>query len=229
MMRNRGMGLCLRRETIWEETPNLSIETKNEGDIVIKIVHTPRGDLVTRSKVHTGRIKDDGMDLDIEGLIKGVEDYDAAIYMIEDTIFHMDKSIYDDACRDVGTDGIVRDTALQPPYGATRYLYGGASGLLRWIQDQHDHPGQFDRLMEAVVSREEKRLELILDSPAEFVALGDLDGTWGPDKIRKYDLPLYQKWLPILKSKGKICAYHAHALNLKLFQRDCLRDWLRCH
>ncbi len=153
MMRNRGMGLCLRRETILEETPNLSIETKNEGDIAIKIVHTPRGDLVTRSKVHTGRIKDDGMDLDIEGLIKGVENYDAAIYMIEDTIFHMDKSIYDDACRDVGTDGIVRDTALQPPYGATRYLYGGASGLLRWIQDQHDHPGQFDRLMEAVVSR----------------------------------------------------------------------------
>jgi hypothetical protein len=218
VLRNRGMGLCLRRGTIWEETPHVSIETKNEGDIFVKIYHTPEGDLTTRSKTHVGRIIDDDLDLDVEGLIKSIEDYDAAICMIEDTLFHMDESIYFDAYRDVGKDGIIRDAGLQPPYGATRYLYGGVSGLPHWSQDQHDRPEQFERLMQAVIKREEKRLQLIVNSPAEFISLGDLDGTWGPENIRKYDLPLYQKWVPILKSKGKICSLHAHAINLKHFK-----------
>ena len=217
-LRNRGMGLCLRRPSIWEETPHISVETKNEGDIVVRIYHTPKGDLTTRSKTHVGRIKDEDLDLDVEGMIKGVEDYAAAIFMIDDTILHLDESIFADATRDIGTDGIVRDNGLQPPYGATRYLYGGISGLSNWAQDQHDHPGEFEELVQAITRREEKRLELIESSPAEFISLGDLDGTWGPKNIRRYDLPLYEKWVPRLKAKGKITALHAHANNLSHFR-----------
>ncbi len=217
------MGLCLRRDTIWEETPNVSVETKNEGNIVLKIYHTPEGNLTTRIKTHIGRIKDDDSDLDIEGLIKSVEDYDAAIFLIEDTTFHMDKSIYFDAYRDVGEDGIIRDTGFLAPYGASRYFYGKASGLSRWAQDQHDHPDHFEKLMQAIIRREERRIQLIIDSPAEFIDLGAVDGIWGPDKIRKYDLPLYQNWVPILKSKGKICSLHAHAINLGYFA-DIIAD-----
>jgi hypothetical protein len=221
MLRNRGMGLLLRRRTIWEETPHVSIETKNEGDIEVKIYHTPKGDLTTRCRGHLGRIAyfdDPLVELDVEGLIKGVKDYDAAIFLIEDTVFHVDNSVYNDAVRDIGSDGIIRVDALKPPFGATRYLYGGVSGLKRWAHDQHDYPDDFERLVQAVIKREEKRIQLILDSPAEFIGLGDLDGTWGPDMIKKYDLPIYQKWVPILKSKGKICSVHAHALNLSHFK-----------
>jgi hypothetical protein len=143
-LRNLGMGLCLRRPTFWEETPNVSVETKNEGDITARIYHTPNG--------------------------------------------------------------------------ATRYLYGGVSGLPRWSQDQHDQPAQFEELVQAVPRREEKRLQLILNSTAEFINLGDLDGTWGQDKIRKHDLPLHQKWVPVLKSREKKCALHAHAINISHFK-----------
>jgi hypothetical protein len=218
MLRNQGMGLCLRRSSIWEETPHISVETKDEGDIAVKIYHTPKGDLTTRSKTHVGRIKDDDLDLEVEGLVKGVEDYAAAIYMIDDTILHLDRNIFADAMRDIGTDGIVRDTGLKPPYGATRYLYGSTSGLSNWAQDQHDYPEEFEKLVQAIIRREEKRLELIESSPTEFISLGDIDGTWGPEKIRKYDLPLYKKWVPRLKAKGKITALHAHANNLSRFK-----------
>ena len=217
-LRNRGMGLCLRRPTIWEETPHVSIETKAEGDIETRLYHTPKGKLTLRNKLHTGRIKDDDMDLDIEGMIKGIDDYAAAIYWLDDTQLHLGEGAFFDANRDIGSDGIVRDTGLQAPYGATRYLYGGVSGLPRWSQDQYDHPAEFEQLVQAVVRREEKRLQLIADSPAEYLSLGDLDGTWGPAKIRKYDLPLFNKWVPILKSKGKICSIHAHAVNLSHFK-----------
>jgi hypothetical protein len=219
MLRNRGMGLCLRRATIWEETPNVSIETKNEGNIAVKIYHTLKGDLTTRSLTHTGRIKDDDLDLDIEGMIKSVDDYEAAISIIEDTIFHLDEKVYYDASRDIGSDGIIRDTGLRPPFGEIRYLYGSVSGLPRLFQDLHDYPAQFERLIGTVIRREEKRLQLITESPAEFISLGDLDGTWGPNIIRKYDLPLYQKWIPKLKAKGKICSLHAHASNLSKFKK----------
>jgi len=218
LLRNRGMGLCLRRPTIWEETPHVSIETNKAGDIEIRVYHTPRGDLTMRNRLNVGRIKDDDMDLDLEGMVKGVEDYDAAIFWLDDTQLHLGEGAFFDAYRDIGVDGIVRDSGLQAPYGATRYLYGGASGLPRWAQDQHDHPAEFERLVQAVIRREEKRLQLIVDSPAEFLSLGDLDGTWGPAKIRQYDLPLYRKWVPILKSKGKICSIHAHAGNLSRFK-----------
>jgi hypothetical protein len=218
LLRNRGMGLCLRRPTIWEETPHVSVETKNDGDNSARIYHTLKGDLTIRVKTHIGRLKDDDLDLDVEGLIKGIEDYEAAIFMIEDTLLHMDESIFWDAYRDIGKDGIVRDAGFLPPLGATRYLYGGVSGLPRWSQDQHDHPAEFEKLVQAVAKLEEKRLQLIESSPAEFITLGDLDGTWGPDKIRKYDLPLYKKWVPILQSKGKICSIHAHAINLSRFK-----------
>jgi hypothetical protein len=218
MLRNRGVGLCFRRATIWSETPNVSIETKSEGNIAVKIYHTPKGDLSTRSLTHIGRLKDDDLDLDVEGLIKSVDDYEAAIFIIVDTLFHLDENIYYDASRDIGKDGIIRDTGLRPPFGETRCLYGSVSGLPRWSQDQHDNPAQFERLMEAVIRREDKRLQLIAESPAEFISLGDLDGIWGPNIIRRYDLPLYQKWIPILKSKGKICSLHAHALNLSKFK-----------
>jgi hypothetical protein len=217
-LRNRGMGLCLRRLTIWEDSPSVSVETKTEGDIAVRIYHTPKGSLTTRNKTHVGRLKDDDLDLDVEGLVKSVEDYEAAICMISDTRLHLDKSIFWDAARDIGADGIVRDTGLRPPYGATRYLYGGASGLERWAQDQREHPAEFDRLVQAIARREDARLNLIAESPAEFISLGDIDGTWGPDKIRKYDFPLYRKWMPILKAKGKICSVHAHAGNLTHFK-----------
>ena len=112
-LRNRGMGLCLRRSSIWEEMPHVSVETKNEGDIAVKIYHTPKGDLTTRSKTHLGRIKDDDIDISTEGMIKGIQDYAAAIFMIEDTILHLDMNIFPDAVRDIGTDGIVRDSGLK--------------------------------------------------------------------------------------------------------------------
>jgi len=218
MLRNRGMGLCLRRSSIWEETPHVSVETKDEGDIAVKIYHTPEGDLTTRSKTHVGRIKDDNLDLSIEGLVKGIEDYAAAIFMIDDTILHIDKDIFVDASRDIGLDGIVRDAGLQPPFGATRYLYGSTNGLSEWAQDQHEHPAEFEELVKAIIRREEKRLELIENSPAEFISLGDVDGTWGPEKIRRYDLALYEKWVPRLKAKAKITSLHAHANNLTHFK-----------
>lgn len=221
-LRNRGMGLCLRRSTIWSETPHVTVETRNEGDTTLTIYHTPVGDVSTRTRGHLGRVSD-GSAVQVEGLIKSVEDYDPVIFMLEDTLFHADNDVYFDQVRDVGRDGIVRECGIDPaletsPYGASRRFFGDIYGLDRWVYEQRDHPDHFARLVRALEEREERRIRLVVDSPAEFVAFGELDGVWGVKQFREYELPFYKKWVPFLQSKGKICTLHVHATNLKSFK-----------
>ena len=215
-LRNRGMGLCLRRSTVWGEMPNVTIETRHEEGDTITVYHTPEGDVWTRSKEHAGRVSD-GLSIEVTGLIKDAADYDPVIFMLEDTQFHVDNSVYLDAVRDVGRDGIVREWGLDmevTPYGATRRYFGEVYGLDRWIYAQTDHPDHFAALVQAQERRDERRLELIADSPAEFVAFGWLEGLWSPETFRQRELPFYQKWVPYLQSRGKILALHCDATRI---------------
>ena len=217
-LRNRGMGLCLRRSTIWSECPNVRVETRTEGEITITTYHTPEGDVSTRRRTHLGRI-DDSSGVQLDGMIKRVEDFAPVIFMIEDMVFHADNSLYFDSARDVGQDGIVCEWAgVASPYDATRQYFGLYYGLANWVYAQQDHPRHFTRLLEALTTREERRLSLVAHSPAEVISLGSLDGHYGPGQFRALVLPFYQKYVPLLQAQGKICTLHAHASNLTVFQ-----------
>lgn len=215
---NRGMGLCLRRSTVWSSKPNVRVETRHEQDTLLTLYHTPEGVVSTRHKLHTGRIQDSEM-LELEGMIKSVADYDPVLFMIEDTTYHQDISVYTDTVRDIGSDGIFRDHGLDPeaemtPYGATRKYFGETYGLEQWVYAQSDHPDHFARLVDALERREERRLHLVAESPAEFIGFSCIEGLWGAETMRRYELPFYQRWIPYLQARGKICAVHADAINL---------------
>lgn len=223
-LRNRGMGLCKRIGTISASMPNVAIEQRNDGDTLLTIYHTPEGDVFTRTKGGLGRINDAQI-VELEGMIKSVRDYDPVIYMLEDTQFSVDNSVYFDTVRDLGDDGIVRDWALDyeaAPYGAVRRYYGEITGLDRWVYAQIDHPDHFAALVDAQTRRDERRLELVADSPAEFLGLGWLEGIWSPAKFKKHELPFYQKWVPYLQSKGKICALHCDATKSMKAYKDLI-------
>jgi hypothetical protein len=212
-MRNRGMGLCVRVSSVWSETPNVAKEERREGDTVVTIYKTPVGDVSTRTRIHAGRISD-GESAEVEGLIKSEADFEPVICMLDDEVFHRDDGIYWNAVRDVGADGIVRDTALDmeaPPYGATRVYFGSYFGLERWVFAQRDWPERFARLVQAQERRDERRLLLAAESPADFTAFGWFEGLWGAEQFAKHELPFYQKWVPYLQSRGKLCALHCDA------------------
>lgn len=212
-LRNRGMGLCKRISTISTSMPNVSVEQRQDGEATLTIYHTPVGDVQTRNLMGLGRINDAQV-VEIEGMIKDVKDYDPVIFMLEDTVFHVDNSVYFDTVRDLGGDGIARDWALDfeaAPYGAIRRYFGEISGLDRWIYAQTDYPDHFAALLAAQTRRDERRLALVADSPAELLGLGWVEGIWGPTQFKKYELPFYQKWIPYLQSKGKICVLHCDA------------------
>jgi hypothetical protein len=209
-LENRGMGLCYRRSTVFAEMPNVTIETRTEGGNMVTIYHTPEGDVSTRTKMHAGRIADN-LAVETVGLIKTVQDYDPVLFMIEDTVFSSDDSIYSNTIRDIGRDGIYREWGLDfeaSPYGATRRYFGEIYGLEEWVYHQHDHPDHFAKLLDAQTRRDERRLAVVADSPAEFFGFGWLEGLWSPEQFRKHELPFYKKWVPYLQNKGKILALH---------------------
>ena len=209
-LENRGMGLCYRRSTVFAEMPNVSVETRTQDGTKVTIYHTPEGNVSTRTRTHAGRIADN-LETETEGLIKTVADYDPVIFMIDDTVFSVDNSVYYNTLRDIGGDGIFRDWALDfeaSPYGATRRYFGEIYGLDSWAYHQRDHADHFAKLWEAQTRRDERRLKIVAESPAEFMGFGWEEGLWSPEQFRKWELPFYKKWVPYLQSKGKILALH---------------------
>jgi hypothetical protein len=212
-MRNRGMGLCARRSSIWSACSDVHTETRAQGDVTMTTYTTPLGSVSTSRRTHLGRIDDSGS-VQQEWMIKRVGDYDPVIWMIERTEFHADVPSYVDAARDLGTDGIVRGRGLEPPYDSAE----GYLGLVNWAFEKSDHPEHFGRLLDALERRQERLFPCVAGSPAEFIAFGSLNGFYGPGEYERHTLPFYQEYVPLLKEKGKICALHAHNSNLRPFK-----------
>ena len=211
-LRNRGMGLCLRRSGVWSETPDVVVEHKTEGDLSYTIYHTPKGSVRSGWRTHVGRISD-GESIEAEWLIKEIADFEPVIFMIENTVFHADSAGFLAHVRDVGSDGIVRLDGSGPPYDST----GAYFSLENWAQAQHDHPEEFQRLLAALERRAERLIPLLLDAPGELIAMGSLSGIYGPRQYEQYALAFYERNVPRLRAAGKIPTLHAHNLKLTAF------------
>jgi hypothetical protein len=211
-LRNRGMGLCLRRDATWSETPDVAVEHRTEGHIAYTIYHTPAGTVRTARRTHVGRISD-GETIEAEWMIKEVADYEPVIFMLDNTVFHSDYPGFLNHVRDVGADGIVRLGGAGPPYDATEHFFS----LEGWAAAQHDDPDHFRRLLMACERRLERLIPLLLEAPGELTSMGSLSGIYGPRQYEQYVLPFYQGYVPQLLSAGKLPALHAHNSNLSSF------------
>ncbi len=206
------MGLCLRRSAIWSEMPEVRVENRTEGDLVYTIYHTPVGSVRSAVRTHVGRISD-GESVEAEWMIKGPEDFEPVIFMVDNTVFHADYEGFLGHVRDIGGDGIVRLDGPNPPYDATDQFFS----LEDWSAAQHDYPEQFARLLEACERRLERMMPLILEAPGELTSMGSLSGIYGPRQYEQYVVPFYRKYAPQLMEAGKIPILHAHNNNLRAF------------
>jgi len=210
--------LLKRVDEIWSACPGLRLETCAVEDSTQIIYHTPVGNVSTRWKGHVGRIDDHG-EVQTEWLIKEVPDFAPVIYMLEHTRFYADYNGLLDSARDLGGDGLVRGTGPWPSYDTLEEYFG----LFNWAYAQQDFPDQIEQLLQKIEEQEGRRFPLVLESPAEFISFGSLSGFYGPKQFERYLLPFYQKYVPTLKNRGKICALHAHNSNLQGF-KDLLRE-----
>jgi len=217
-LRDRGMGLCYRCSTVWPQMPNVGVETQERDDITTITYHTPEGDVSVRTQRHSERLTTGGGTIQLDGMIKGVKDYDPVIFMIEDTTYYTDTSNYSDLRRDLGSDGVIWENGFEPPYNATQGYFGAYHGLEKWIYDQIDYPDHFAELLKALERRAERMYPLLAESPADVIGLGDFQGNYSPKDFERLVLPFYEKYVPLLQTGGRICKIHAHASNLNGFK-----------
>jgi hypothetical protein len=217
VLRNRGMGLCLRCSGIFSETPGLRLETQTHNGIRRTTHHTPVGTVHSARNVRVGRIVDGGS-IECEWPIKDLADFDPIIYVIENTTYHADYQRFHDMERDVGVDGIVRFEGPVSPYESSYWEGSGAYFSLEdWVAAQVDHPHEFSRLMAALEARVQRIIPLALDAPGGFLSMGWLGGVFGPRQFADHVLPFYQQYVPQFEAAGKLCALHADATNLSIF------------
>ncbi|MFC1715892.1 uroporphyrinogen decarboxylase family protein [Candidatus Poribacteria bacterium] len=201
-MRNKGMGLYAERPLYWSETPNVNTEAKRQAGSSLTVYHTPIGNASTGTEEGKSRY-----------MIESADDYEAVIFMVNDTVFHADYSVYSNVVRDLGTDGIVRGTGIKSPLeDIVRYV-----GTANLEKEQRAHPEQFAALLEALEQKAEELLTIVSNSPAELVSVGRIDGFQTPEQFEEYCLPFYQKYLPHLHEKGKICALDVHTSKARAF------------
>ncbi len=206
-LRNRGMGLLCKRETIESTTPNVTAEvTDEESGISRTFYHTPMGTVSTGFATQRYRFQK-------KYLIEKREDFTPAIFMVNDTRFHHDDDFYHTETRHLGQDGLVRGNGPEPPYEASEFFFG----LETWSYVQYDYPDEFHALLEALEAREVRRIECLLESPAWLVSFGSLSGSYSPALYEKYALPFYRKYVPMLQDRGKACVLHAHNSNITVF------------
>lgn len=228
-LRNRGMGMCTTwTQTCWSGWPNVRFKTKTRGSVTITIWDTPVGSVSSWCRTHLDRKvssrelrgKRLARKLEREGRIKQIEDYDPVIFVIEDEKFYEDYVNYDYTTRDFGEDCLVRVAGLYAPYETSYNHFGPAApqGLTNWIYTQQDHPEQFKKLLEALERREERRFQVIKDSPGEVMCLKGMGGWYGPEQFKKYMVPFFKKYVPLLRSNGRILCLNAHATNLSAFK-----------
>ncbi len=218
-MRNRGMGLVRRVRWTWSECPSVRTEITTQGDITTTTHRTQAGTLTARERTHVSREYAGGGSTEVEGLIKGVADFPAAMALFDDTVYHVDSGPYYDALRDLGEDGIVRLGDISAPYDTLMGYFGigTAEGLANWAYAQQDHPDEFAELLAAVERCTERHLALLVDSPGDFAAVGSWDGFYGPRQYERYVLPFLERAVSLLHAKGKACALHAHAPQIRQY------------
>jgi hypothetical protein len=219
-LRNRGMGLwTFHTRDYWSECPNVTRETRVEGDRTTSIVHTPAGSVTSSTRTHLSRSVTRSRAIGAEGMIKGVEDYDPVIFLIDDEVFHPDYEVYHWLSRDLGDDGHVRVQGFADPY-STAYGYfgrGTPDGMTNYVYHQLDHPHHFNRLLEALERSNERLFPVVAESPAEVVCLGSVNGAYGPAQYEEHILPFYEKYVPLFHEKGKILYNHAHSSYLRSY------------
>ena len=210
-MRKRGMGLITHCSSVGSKIEGIEIIEELIDKKTVITYHTPIGKLYETYDNSVGKvITGHNLGVRTDFLIKDVKDYDVAIYIIDHTEHFIDEAQFYSTDNELLSDGITHCWTDEPPFMDAQYYLG----LENWSFHQFDYPEEFQRLLDALGRRQERRLQLLLDCPDMLINLGNLAGNFGPPQYKEFMLPYYEKYVPLFKAKGKITTIHADANNL---------------
>jgi len=217
-LRNMGMGFVLLSSPLQLFSSNVSFTTQSSAKGTRTTYHTPKGDIYFTFYNNTKRIASPGWEVKSDFFIKNNKDYEALIFMIQDTLFEADIEEFTERDYELGEDGISHVVGPMPPYTEAQLLIG----LEKWCFEQYDNTGKFNELLHALQKRTEKHIECLSNLNCTCLQhLGDISDNISPENYIEYEVPHYKKAFAALRSGERKVGIHIHA---KFLARH--KDWL---
>jgi hypothetical protein len=151
----------------------------------------------------------------LEFMIKQSSDYKILEYMVNEQIFDSDFDGIRQVQEDLGNDGVVICKVAKTPFALLWMYY---TGLERLIFDLEDNPGPVNRVMEAMINRDQKVWKIMAKSPAEILHCSDNISAdlVSPKIFNNYFLPYYQALTKVINPADKPIAIHVDGLIRRL-------------
>jgi hypothetical protein len=139
--------------------------------------------------------------------LKTTDDFEALEYVLRNQSFEFDAEVYQ-KCDTLLGDRC--EPTLNLPHGSIQRLFVDYMGLEKGTIALWKHPELVEKLLRAVDENDDKRLELIKQTPFRIVNFADNidDSLVSPRLLRKYMIPYYQKRTKELHRVGKFCTSH---------------------
>jgi hypothetical protein len=152
-----------------------------------------------------------------EYLLKGVEDFRALTYIIENQMFEFDRQLYNQIVKWFGDRS---EPIVNLPWASIQRLTVDWMGLEKTVLSLWRHPKETNELIQAIQDSDSRRIDLVKKTPFEFVNFGDnIDQHLvSPPLFEKYLLPWYKQKTRELHEAGKILCSHWDG-NIKLLLR----------
>jgi hypothetical protein len=218
--RNRGMGICWLRPphtTILHNVKRTIVHDPSKGSGLYRVIYsTPLGSVYQDEKREPGvgqwhglRSWRDVTPWHITRLVKSVEDYDVAKYIVDHTEYQPYYFPIEQAKEWLGEDGLVVASLPHSPMQMLMIDWVGSEGGRFYIHHAR-YREKVDALYESLVTSYSSMYEIAAHSPADVVMFGDnIDGVLvNPRLFKQYYMPTYDECADILHAQGKYMAVH---------------------
>jgi len=209
---------------------DVKVETTEDSQNIISVYSTPKGKLrEVKRKVIRGLATDAVAPYWTEYMVKGIQDFEALKYILDNQIFDFDRELYKEL--DARIDGRAAATVNLPhaPFAKIIIVYAGFErASLMILKRENEVRG----LIQTLEENNDKRIAVIKKSPIPIVNFSDnIDQDLFPRPLfTKYLLPYYQKRTHKLHASGKFCTSHwdGKVKSLLQYARETGLDGLEC-
>jgi len=182
---------------------DVKIVSKQEGDLISTSYRTPRGELHEVVQVTEWGTAS----YHVEYPVKGVEDFEALRYLLENQTFEFHRELYEEMEAKVGERAVPTVTVPWLPLQRLSISY---MGFERTILALWKCRAKVEELMQAIDQEIDRRLAVIRGSPICIVNFGDNihHDLASPPLFRRYALPYYRRRVEEMHGAGKLCTSH---------------------